>query len=185
MFAASWELDEPKVINKRLDKIADLLDLVTEQVGRWAAWLAAVLVLVTGTVVMLRYVFQTGSIALQESLIYINALLFTLGAAYTLKQDGHVRVDIFYSRLSKRHRALIDLAGTVFLLFPLCGFILWSSWDYVSFSWQVREGSAETSGLPFVYLLKTTILLLAGFLLWQGVAECCKNLKLFTRGDQS
>ena len=147
-------------------------------------WLASVLVLVTAIVVLLRYAFQAGSIALQESLIYINALLFTLGAAHTLKHDGHVRVDIFYSRMSGRNRALVDLVGTLLLLFPLCGFILWTSWDYVSLSWQIRERSAETSGLPFVYLLKTTILLLAGFLLWQGCAELGKAIKRFTSGNR-
>ena len=75
--------------NNKLVKVIGILDSITEQVGKWIAWLAAVLVLVTGIVVVLRYAFQTGSIALQESLIYINALLFTLGAAYTLK---HVSV---------------------------------------------------------------------------------------------
>jgi TRAP-type mannitol/chloroaromatic compound transport system permease small subunit len=168
-----------------INEVARRLDSVTDRIGRAVAWLAAVLVLVTGTVVLLRYAFNTGSIALQESLIYINALLFTLGAAYTLKQDGHVRVDIFYSRMTNRNRALVDLGGTLFLLLPFCGFILWTSWDYVSFSWQIRERSAETSGLPFVYLLKTTIVLLAAGLLWQGVAEICKAFRLFAGGKQS
>lgn len=165
-----------------LQTVVSFLERATETVGRLAAWLAVILVLVTGIVVLLRYAFQTGSIALQESLIYINALLFTLGAAYTLKHDGHVRVDIFYSRMSTRNRALVDLGGTLFLLLPVCGFILWTSWDYVGRSWQVREGSAETSGLPFVYLLKTTILLLAAFLAWQGLAELLKMLRQLRDG---
>jgi TRAP-type mannitol/chloroaromatic compound transport system permease small subunit len=151
------------------------------------AWLALVLVLNTGLVVLLRYAFQTGSIPLQESLIYINAVLFTMGAAYTLKRDGHVRVDIFYSRLSVRHQALINLFGTLFFLMPVCGFILWSSWDYVSLSWQIRERSVETSGLPIVYLLKSTILLLAALLWWQGIAEMLKAVRLIrvdTGGQQ-
>jgi TRAP-type mannitol/chloroaromatic compound transport system permease small subunit len=166
-----------------LEKTSDRLEKVTERTGTRAAWLAAALVMVTGVVVLLRYAFQTGSIALQESLIYINALLFTLGAAYTLKHDRHVRVDIFYSRMSLRNRALVDLGGSLLLLFPLCGYILWTSWDYVAFSWQIRERSAETSGLPFVYLLKTTILILAGFLLWQGFAEACKAARLLTKDE--
>lgn len=168
----------------RLENITNLLDNITEWVGRLIAWLAAVLVLVTGLVVLLRYAFQTGSISLQESLIYINALLFTLGAAYTLKKDGHVRVDIFYSRMTTRNRALVDLGGTLFLLLPFCGFILWSSWDYVSLSWRIREGSAETSGLQIVYLLKTTILVLAVFLVWQGVAEFLKALRMLKGSNQ-
>ncbi len=163
-----------------IERVTRQLDSATERVGRGIAWLAAALVMVTGVIVLLRYAFNTGSIALQESLIYINALLFTLGSAYTLRRDGHVRVDIFYNRMKKRNRALVDLGGTLFLLLPLCGFILWTSWDYVALSWQIRERSAETSGLPFVYLLKTTILLLAAALLVQGVAEIGRALVNFT-----
>ncbi|HSG19149.1 MAG TPA: TRAP transporter small permease subunit, partial [Burkholderiaceae bacterium] len=94
----------------------------------------------------------------------------------------HVRVDIFYSRLSTRGKALVDTAGILLLRFPVCLFILWTSWDYVAVSWRIREGSAETSGLPYVYLLKTTILLLGGFLLWQGVAELIKAMRLMLDG---
>ena len=159
-------------------KLLIRLESVTEWLGHGAAWMAVLLVVTTGLVVLLRYAFQTGSIALQESLIYINALFFTLGCGYTLKHDGHVRVDVFYSRLSCRGKALLDLCGTLVLLIPFCLFILWSSWDYVSASWRVMERSTETSGLPFVYLLKTTILLLAGILLWQGIAELLKSATL-------
>jgi len=168
----------------RLNSVVQGIQLVTEWVGRAVAWLATILVLVTGLVVLLRYAFQTGSIALQESLIYINALLFTLGAAFTLRHDGHVRVDIFYSRMSRRNRSLVDTAGTLLFLFPVCGFILWSSWDYVALSWRIREGSAETSGLQIVYLLKTTILVLAVFLFWQGLAELCKAVRLLIDSGQ-
>ncbi len=166
-----------------LNSLCRLLEAVTERLGRSAAWLGLLLVAVTALVVLLRYAFQTGSIALQESLLYINALLITLGGAYTLKHDGHVRVDIFYSRMTRRNRALVDLGGTLFLLFPVCGFILWTSWDYVALAWRIRERSAETSGLPFVYLLKTTILLLAAFLAWQGLAEALKAISRVRDGE--
>jgi TRAP-type mannitol/chloroaromatic compound transport system permease small subunit len=161
-----------------VEPLRKLIDKSTDSVGKTVAWLAVVLVLATGLVVLLRYVFQTGSIALQESLLYINALLFTLGGAYTLKHDGHVRVDIFYSKFTPRNKALLNLFGTLVFLLPFCVLVLWFSWDYVSASWRVWEGSAETSGLQFVYLLKTTILLLAGFLFWQGIAELIKNINL-------
>ena len=161
----------------QLYRLAEVIDRSSERLGKTIAWLALVLVLVTALVVLLRYAFQTGSIALQESLLYMNALLFTLGAAYTLKQNGHVRVDIFYNRFSARGKAFTDIGGTIFLLLPVSGYILWSSWDYVAFSWEVRERSAETSGLPFVYLLKTTILLLGGFLFLQGISELLKSIQ--------
>lgn len=168
----------------KLERIGKRLDRVTELTGSLVAWLVVLLVVTTGLVVLLRYAFQTGSIALQESLIYINALIFTLGSAYTLKHDGHVRVDIFYNKYSPRGKALLNLGGILFLLFPFCAVVLWTSWDYVAISWQIRERSAETSGLPIVYLLKTTILLMAGILIWQGVSELLKNLAMLQPGKR-
>jgi len=172
------------MLNRPIGKLIDKMEAVTEFVGNSVAWLVVLLVGATGLVVLLRYFFQTGSIGLQESLLYINALIFTLGSAHTLKHDGHVRVDIFYSRLSWRGKARLDLGGTIFLLLPFCLFVLWASWDYVSLSWRIGERSAEISGLPFVYLLKTTILLLAGFLFWQGLAELAKNLTILKSGNK-
>ena len=141
------------------------------------------MVIVMATIVVLRYVFQIGSIALQESVIYINALIFTFGVGYTLKEQGHVRVDIFYSRLSHRQRAWVDLCGTLLLLVPSAVFIIWVSWDYVSISWQIREGSAESSGLPYVYLIKSAILILPGLLLLQGISEILKTVITIRRRD--
>jgi len=168
--------------DQRTSDIQGRLELVSELVGKSASWLVVLLVLTTGLVVLLRYVFQTGSIALQESLIYINALFFTLGSAFTLKHDGHVRVDVFYNQFSFRGKAVLNLCGTALFLIPFCLFILWASWDYVSLSWQLKERSAEGSGLPFVYVLKTTILLLAGMLLCQGLAELLKNINFLKTG---
>jgi TRAP-type mannitol/chloroaromatic compound transport system permease small subunit len=151
------------VLSARLDRVA----LVT---GRLTAWLALVLVLVTFSVVVLRYAFQIGSIALQESILYLHASLFLLGAAYTLKMDAHVRVDIFYRHMSEKNRALVDLLGTLVLLLPVCLFLLWISADYVANAWALREGSRETGGLPFVYLLKTLIPISGGLLIIQGIS---------------
>ncbi|MEX2131663.1 MAG: TRAP transporter small permease subunit, partial [Pseudohongiellaceae bacterium] len=118
---------------------------------------------------------------LQESVIYINTLMVAVGAAYTLKQDGHVRVDVFYGRLSDRGKGIVNILGTVILLLPAMGYIAWVSWDYVSVSWQIRERSAENSGLPYVYLLKFGILLLCGLLILQGVAELLRNISILRR----
>jgi TRAP-type mannitol/chloroaromatic compound transport system permease small subunit len=153
------------------------IDTLNESLGRWISWLALAMVLVMGLIVVLRYAFQIGSIALQESVMYLNALIFTFGAAYTLKQQGHVRVDVFYNRLSPRARGLIDLLGTGIFLTLTAGFIIWASWDYVAVSWRIREGSAESSGLPYVYLLKASLLVLPLLLIIQGIAEAIKSLQ--------
>ena len=132
--------------------------------------------LVTFAVVLLRYAFQLGWIAMQESILYLHASLFLLGAAYTLKHDAHVRVDIFYRGFSARGKAIVDLSGALFLLLPVCVFLLWISWDYMATAWALREGSRETGGLPYVYLLKTLIPLAALLLILQGISQALASL---------
>ncbi|GJM12724.1 MAG: C4-dicarboxylate ABC transporter substrate-binding protein [Pseudohongiella sp.] len=166
-----------------MQKISNLIDELSNRLGRTFSWLSLAMVIVMATIVVLRYAFQLGSIALQESVIYINALIFTFGAAYTLKEQGHVRVDIFYSRLDGNRRAWIDLFGALLFLVPSACFIIWISWDYVAVSWRIREGSAESSGLPFVYLLKSAILILPSLLLLQGVSEIGKSISTIRRRD--
>mgnify|MGYP001818727215 CR=1 FL=1 len=162
-------------LSSRLLRVAGWLDLVNTWVGRFIAWLALAMVLVTFLVVVLRYGFDAGSIALQESVTYMHATLFMLGAAVTLQLDGHVRVDIFYQRFSRRGRAWVDLLGTLVLLIPVCLFILASSWGYVTESWAVHEGSREAGGLPYVYLLKTLMVIMPALLLLQGVVWVLRN----------
>lgn len=159
-----------------LSTLASGIDRFAETTGRLSAWLALALVLVTFAVVVMRYLFDAGSIALQESILYLHASLFLLGAGYTLKNDAHVRVDIFYRRFSARGRALVDLLGTLALLLPVCGFLLWVSWDYVGNAWTLREGSRETGGLPYIYLLKTLIPVSAVLLIVQGVGILAASL---------
>ena len=165
----------------RLLGIADRIDAVVREIGEWTAWLSLAMVLVTFAVVLLRYAFDIGSIALQESVTYMHAVLFMLGIAYTLGRNGHVRVDIFYERLSRRARARVDLMGTLLLLIPVSILIIWLGWAYVAESWRVQEASRETGGLPVVYLLKTLILIMPILLLAQGLSNALRNL-LFLSG---
>ncbi len=170
-------------VQHRLRQVAQHIDTLAEQTGNIVSWLTLGMVLVTGIVVTLRYVFNIGSIALQESVTYLHATVFMLGAAYTLKHDAHVRVDIFYQRASRRGRALTDLLGTLLLLLPVCLFILYDSIDYVAASWAVHEGSREAGGLNGVYLLKTLIPVMAALMLLQGVAQIIHNLLIVTGRD--
>ena len=157
-----------------MNKFIFLIDQTIDRLGNAVSWLALLMVLVMGLIVILRYAFQIGSIALQESVFYLNAMLFSCGAAFTLKGQRHVRVDVIYNRLPPRGRALIDLFGTTVFLPLSTGFIVWASWDYVALAWRIREGSAESSGLPFVYVLKTALLLLPALLFTQGLAEAVR-----------
>jgi TRAP-type mannitol/chloroaromatic compound transport system permease small subunit len=158
--------------------LARWLDNLAELTGRLIAWLTLGTVLITFTVVVLRYVFQTGSIALQESISYLHAMVFMLGSAYTLKHDAHVRVDIFYRTLTPRAQAWVNLLGTLMLLMPVCGFILYASWEYVAVSWSMREGSQEAGGLDAVFLLKSAIPLMATLLLLQGLSMALHSVLL-------
>ena len=162
----------------RLQTIAVLLDRFAETTGRVIAWLTLAMVLITFAVVILRKLFETGSIALQESVSYLHAAVFMLGAAYTLKQDGHVRVDILYQKFTPRTRAWVDLLGTLLLLFPVCLYIFFSSLEYVGASWSMLEGSREAGGLDGVFLLKTAIPVMAVLLLLQGCSIVLHKLLL-------
>jgi len=127
-------------------------------------------------VVVGRYFFFFFSVALQELTTYLHATIFMLGIAYTLKHDGHVRVDIFYRNFSKRSQALINVIGGLVFILPISVFIGWSSWEYVLASWSIMETSIENNGLPFVYLLKTVMLIMPFLLVIQGLITVTKNL---------
>lgn len=157
--------------------IATRIEQVIEWTGRALAWLSLTMVLVTFTVVLLRYAFGIGWIAMQESVMWMHGVLFMLGLAYALKHDAHVRVDIVYRRLDARGRAWIDLLGTLFLLLPVSAFIVWSSWRYVGNAWAIGESSREAGGLPGLYLLKTVIPVSAVLLAVQGVAIVLNSLE--------
>lgn len=170
--------------NTILIKTMHAIDRFTHLCGRGLAWLLYVMMLITCTVVVLRYGFSIGSIALQESVIYLHGLVFMLGAAYALQHDAHVRVDIFYRNFSPRRKALVNLFGTLVFLLPICGFIIYVSWNYVGSAWSIRETSVETQGIAAVYLLKTLIPLLALFLLLQAVAEIIRNVLRLTSAQE-
>lgn len=166
-----------------LAAIARGCDWINEQVGRRLMWLAALLVLIQFSVVVLRYLFGTSFIAMQESVIYVHATLFMLTIGYTFLHDGHVRVDVFYASFSPRGRALIDLVGTLIAVIPFCALVLWFSWGFVGASWKMREGPMFVGGLPFVYLLKTTIPVFAVLLLLQAVAIAIKSTLVLAGRD--
>jgi TRAP-type mannitol/chloroaromatic compound transport system permease small subunit len=159
-----------------LYRLAVLFEDINEWLGRAVSWLSLCMVLVTFFVVVMRYVFDLGWIWLQESVTFMHAALFLVGASYTLKHQGHVRVDIFYQRFSPRFRAWVDLLGTLLLLLPVCLFIFTVSWDYVIQSWALHEGSREAGGLDGVYLLKALMLVMAGLLVLQGLAMAIRAL---------
>lgn len=154
-----------------LQRLIAGIDLVNDRLGRAVAWLTLAMVVLYFLVALLRYAFSLGWIWMQESVIYMHALVFLLAAALTLQKDQHVRVDILYSGLSARGKHRVNLAGSLLFLLPLALFLLWAGWDYVGASWAQRERSSEPGGLPWLYLLKTAILVFSVQMALQALAQ--------------
>jgi TRAP-type mannitol/chloroaromatic compound transport system permease small subunit len=165
---------------KRLTGLVKSIERLTVAVGRAASWCTLAIVLLGFAVVLMRYALGFGSIWLQETIIYAHAALFLLAAAWTLKEGGHVRVDVFYATATPRTKALVDLCGALFLLLPFAVALFWFSLPYVMRSWAILERSRETSGLPLVFLLKTLIPAFALLLALQGVAQAARAAALLS-----
>lgn len=145
-------------------------------IGKTCRWFSLAMVILTCLVVLLRYVFDYSSVAMQETVMYLHASLFMFGAAYTWQQQAHVRVDVLYNKWPQAIQQRIDLFGTLFLLLPTCLFLLYIGWDYVTLAWANGEKSHETGGLPFVYLLKSLILVLPALLLIQALSNVVASI---------
>ena len=164
------------VLPSRIIDLADRIDRLNAAIGRAAAWACLFVVVVQFIVVVMRYAFGAGSIWLSESIVYAHAALFMLAAAWTLREGGHVRVDVFYADASPRRKALIDLLGALLLLLPFMLVLVFFAMPYVARSWSIFESSRETSGIPGVFLLKTLIPLFAVLMALQGVAQAIRAL---------
>lgn len=158
------------------------LDRFSEISGRLTAWLTLLMVIVSFVVVVMRYVFDAGLIWMQESVVWMHAFVFMVGAAYTLQRDEHVRVDIFYREMSDKGRAWVDFLGVLVFLLPLCIFLALKAWDFVAVSWAMGETSRESGGLPYplLPLLKTILILMPAAVGLQGVSLALKSLKTIT-----
>jgi TRAP-type mannitol/chloroaromatic compound transport system permease small subunit len=134
-----------------------IIDAINGWVGKVVAWFTLVLVLITVYDVIMRYVFHAGSVAIMELEIHLFAGNFMLAAGWTLLVDGHVRVDLLYTRFNEKIKAWIDLLGTLFLCIPYCILAIWTALPFLAYSWSLREFSPNPGGLPAVYILKAVI----------------------------
>lgn len=156
-----------------------MLDRISSFLGRASAWLTLFMVLVTFVIVVMRYVFDAGLIWLQESVIWMHAFVFMIGAAYTLQQEAHVRVDIFYREMSPERRALVDLIGIIVFLLPLCALLAWKAMDFVMLSWKLQESSRESGGLPYplIPLLKSILVVMPITVGLQGISLLMRSVR--------
>ena len=161
-----------------ITKLSQLISACSEWSGKFVSWLVLVLVLLVSYDVSMRYLFSSGSIALQEMEWHLFAIIFLMGAAYTFKHDDHVRLDVFYQShfMNDYRRAWINLIGGIFMLMPFCLLIIYCAWPFVSLSYTSLEGSPDPGGLPYRWLLKIMIPASFTLLSLQGFGDILKNL---------
>ncbi len=170
---------------RALLRIAHRIDQANEQIGRIAYWLTLVMVGVGAYNTLVRYLDRFTGLGLSSNTYielqwYMYSLIFLLGAAWTLKHDAHVRVDVLFARLSPRGRAWVNLGGSALFLLPFCLLVIWTSWSTVYNSWAVLEVSPDPGGLPR-YPIKTVIPIAFFLLFLQGISLAIKQIA-FLRG---
>lgn len=154
-----------------MERIAAMIDQINTTTAHMLRWLALFMVLTQFAIVLGRYIFGVNSIAVQESVLYLHATLFMLGAGYTLLVDKHVRVDVFYAKATPQTRRRIDVFGHLFLLLPSMLALLYWSWPSVRNAWAIFEGPLSVGGIKGVFLLKTLIPLFCILMILQSVSS--------------
>lgn len=172
-----------------LKSIIHFINALSEWTGRIIAWLILVMVLIIVYQASMVALFSIGSVALQELQWHLFAFVFLLGAAYTLKHDDHVRVDILYQShwMNDRRRAWVNFLGGLIFLVPFCVLIIIASWPFVSNAFIHGEGSPDPGGLPYRFVLKAAIPIGFALLMLQGIANSLASLLylLETKGEQN
>ncbi|MCE1171743.1 TRAP transporter small permease subunit [Azovibrio restrictus] len=159
---------------KQLLSLARLVDALNEGIGKAAAWLVLVAVLVSTLNALARYTLNIGSNAFLELQWYLYSAVFLLGAAWTLRRNEHIRIDVVVGRFSPKVHAWIDILGGVFFLLPLCVLILWAGIPFAMDAIRSGEVSSNAGGLilwPARLLVPVAFFLL----LAQGCSEIIKR----------
>ncbi|MCZ4353660.1 TRAP transporter small permease subunit [Roseovarius aestuarii] len=160
-----------------IERIITAIETVVEWTGRIVAWFTLAAMLVVCAVVVLRYFFGLGWASLQELYVYFHASAFMLGAAYTLKHEGHVRVDVIYGHAGPHYKRGLNILGCYLLLIPVMGWLFYTSLPFVADSWSRLEGSHQSGGLPGVFILKTIIPITCALLILQAVCLAYRAAK--------
>lgn len=153
------------------------IDTLTEYIGRLTA---AALLILTFLIVydaLSRYLFHSGSIALQELEWHLFDLVILLGISYALKEDAHVRVDIFYANFSTKTQAIINILSQLFFILPFSALIIYVGFDFVIQSFVQLEGSCDPGGLPYRYIIKSVMIISFSFVVLQSLSELVKRIK--------
>ena len=169
----------------KLQQLSKAIDSLNNWVGRKISWLSVVLIFVVCLDVLRRKLFSQTEAWITELESHLFALLFLFGAGYTFLHDRHVRVDVFFAKLSKKEKAWTNIAGIVLLLFPWCLLLIYWGIHYAWQSYLVSEGSPNPNGLPALYLIKLAIPLALSLLLLQGVSELIKSILIISEDNKT
>lgn len=162
-----------------LTKIPQIIDPISEWVGRVAKWLVLILAILNFYEVFMRYVFNQPSMWVYDISYMLGGTFFTLGMAYTLLKGKHIRVDVIYVKLQRKTQALMDILLTIFLFFPTFGLLVYKLIPWVSSSWERNEKASGSYWLPPIYPLKTILLIAVILLILQGISELFKDINTF------
>ena len=165
-----------------MSKLLNHLDQVNKRIGQAAIWLLPLMICLAFAIVVLRYGFNYGRVDMQEGVVYLHTFILCLCMGYTMRFEGHVRVDVFYSKMQEKTKAKINLIGDLLFLLPTCATIIFYSIDYAATSWHLLERSQEAAGLPLIFILKTLIPVMAALLFWQGTIGVAHQTHLILRG---
>ena len=161
-----------------MKKTFGVLELFIKWVGYLAASALAALILLVVYDALMRYLFQSGSIALQELEWHLFDVVIMLGIAYTLQRASHVRVDIFYDHYSDKMRHMVNIIGAIFFILPFSLLIIYVGFDFVLISFEQFEGSSNPGGLPYRFIVKSLLPLAFVLLIIQTLSEVYKEITL-------
>lgn len=153
------------------------IDALTKQVGNLSAVVLAFLILLVVYDAMMRYLFNAGSVALQELEWHLFDVVILLGIAYTLRENAHVRVDIFYDRFTEKQQAYVNLFGTILLVLPFSALIVTIGTEFVLLSFQQMECSSDPGGLPYRFIVKSLMPVAFVLLALQALSEVVRSVK--------
>jgi len=162
-----------------LSRASQLIDQINEWVGRAVSWLTTILVVLVCFDVITRYFFSNTAAWIMELEWHLFALIFLFGAGYAFKHDKHVRVDLFYAKLSPKDQALVNIIGSFLFLIPWCLLIIYWSYEYALISYNIGETSPDPGGLPARYMIKFCVSIGMVFLLFQGISVLFKNILIY------
>ena len=165
-------------------KIIFIIEKITLKVGTTVAWLVLFMTLTAFSVALLRYFFNLGFVWMQESYIWMHGLIFLLGSSYTLLDDKHVRIDIFYSKFNENYKAYINIFFSFLFIFPFIFVISKYSFPYILKSWISFEKSREAGGLHFLYLYKTSIIFFCFLLFIQTIALILRCILVINKREK-